>query len=616
MSLSVALPLHPARAWIRPVLRILLAIVVCIAAGWGVRNAVLSRQLDLLSEQSRQRGEFYRRSLNFLLSRNESLPRIIALEDRLKALLQNPGQQTLHHSANNYLANVRDGAGINTAYLMDKQGLTLASSNFRSPGSYVGHNYGYRPYFQEALKGRLGRFYGVGATTGEPGFFLAAPIESEGALLGAVIVKISLENFESALVRSGDPVLLVDANGVIFLASVPEWKYHFLTPLEPGVLQQIGLSRQYDNQNLQPLGVNFGLQDEPKTVRVALPGGPEQDYLVQSIKTGTLGWSIVFLSRTGQERQNADLAGIAAGFAVALLLSTLVFYRLNVKRYKERRQAEVALRQAHKELEQRIAERTADLRATNASLEEKIDALKTTETILHETRDSAVQAGKLAVLGQMAAGISHEVNQPLTALHTLTDNAVDLLGRGRLEEVRENLGFIKQMALRMGHIVGEIKTFARKSPLERLAVNLSEVLTQALRMVESRRRQIGAQIDVEALPDDLRVLADVQRLEQVLVNLLLNALDAVAEGAEQRIAIGARCESGRASLVIHDSGPGIADEVLPHLFEPFFTTKLSGQGLGLGLAISRMIVAELGGRIDVCNHALGGAEFTVALEVA
>ena len=596
--------------------RIAIAVIVCVTAGWVVRNVVLERQLDLLGQQSRHRGEFYRHSLDSLLSRNESLPRIISMENRLKALLQNPDQDTSRHSANSYLLDVKNGADINAAYVMDRAGLTLASSNFQSVGSYVGHNYGYRPYFQDALNGRLGSFYGVGATTGEPGFFLAAPINDDEKALGAVIVKISLENFESALVGSGDPVLLVDANGVVFLASVPEWKYRFLTPLEPGALQQIGMSRQYDNQNLQPLGVNFRLQDEPQTVRIALPGSPEQDYLVQSIKTGTLGWSIVFLSQTKQERQNAMLAGIATGLAVAFLLSTFVYYRLNVRRYNERRQAEAAMRQAHKDLEQRIADRTAELRATNASLEERIDTLKTTERILHETRDSAVQTGKLAVLGQMAAGISHEVNQPLTALHTFTDNAVDLLDRGRLGDVRENLGFIKQMGIRIGHIVGEIKTFARKPPTERSPVKISDAVSQAVMLVEPRRRQSMAQIEVQPFSEEVRVLADLQRLEQVIVNLLLNALDAVVESGEKLIVVSVVRESGLVSVIVKDSGSGIPHSVLPHLFEPFFTTKSSGQGLGLGLAISRMIITELGGHIDARNQVVGGAEFVVVLEEA
>ncbi len=603
-------------AWLWLALRILLAVAACALAGWGVREIVLQRQLDYLSQQSRHRAEFYRLSLESLLSRNGSLPMILAMEERLKRLLRHPAEENARLAANEYLLSIRNGADLNATFLMDRHGLTLASSNYWLPSTYIGHNYGYRPYFQDALQGRLGTFYGVGATTGEPGFFLAAPVENDGEIIGAVTVKIDLENFEAALLRSGDPVLLVDPNGVVFLGSLPSWKYHPLTALAPPVLQQLAESRQYDNRLLRPLGVGLPMQDAPQMERIALPNQPAQDYLVQSIKTGPLGWSVVLLSETRQERQNALLAGVVAGFAMALLFSVVIFFRLNVRRYRERRQAEAALRQAHKELERRIAERTADLTTTNASLEEKVEALKTTESILRETRDSAVQAGKLAVLGQMAAGISHEVNQPLTALHTFTDNAVDLLARGRHDDVRENLGFIKQMAERIGRIVGEIKTFTRKPAVERSPVRLADVIAQALMLVEPRRRKIGAQIDLPANDEDVKVLADPQRLEQIIVNLLLNALDAVADAGEKRVAIEVTHANRQVFLVIRDSGPGIPMDVLPHLFEPFFTTKASGQGLGLGLAISRMIVAELGGRLEVRNAVAGGAEFTVILEEA
>lgn len=616
MSVAAYISSHRKRSlgWLG--LRLLVAVAACVLVGWAVRDVVLVRQLDLLRQQTHHHTEFYRLSLESLLSRNESLPRTIALESRLKALLQHPDTDSAQLAANNFLLDVKNGADINAAYLLDKNGLTLAASNFRQPGSYVGNNYSYRPYFRDAMAGKLGRFYGIGTTTGAPGYFLTAPIDENGERIGAATVKVSLENFESALAKSGDTVLLVDAFGVIFLASVAEWKYRTLTRLDPQTLQQLNSSRQYSDRILQALDISLPLQDAPQVIRMALPHDAAQDFLAQSRKIGPLGWSIVLLTQTIQERQNALLAGIAAGFAMAFLLSTAIYLQLNVRRFNERRQAEAALRQAHKELEQRIAERTADLRATNVSLEEKIDTLKTTENILRETRDSAVQAGKLAVLGQMAAGISHEINQPLTALHTFTDNAVSLLDRGQQDDVRENLGFIKQMAVRMGHIVGEIKTFARKPPAERQMVRIGDVIDQAIMLVEPRRRQIKALIDAPAPPADIRVWADQQRLEQVLVNLLLNGLDAVADATDKRIGVAVTGKDNQVRIAIHDSGPGIPEAVLPHLFEPFFTTKSAGQGLGLGLAISRMIVAELGGRLDARNHESGGAEFTVVLEKA
>ncbi len=616
MRIAASLAARSGRTWIRSVLRLTFALAACVLAGWGVREAVLARQLDLLALQSRHHVEFFRMSLQSLLSRNESLPRVIAMEERLRALLANPADQKAQDAANNYLLDVQHGAGINAVYLMDRNGLTLAASNYQSASSYIGHSYAFRPYFQLALHGGLGRFYGLGATTGEAGYFLASPIVGPEGAIGVVVVKISLEDFESALVRNGDPVLLIDANGVVFLSSVPEFKYRSLMPLEAGVMQQIGLSRQYGRQDLRPLGISLQLQDEPQQIRASLQGRGDDVYLAQSAPTAPEGWSIVLLSSTRQERQNALLAGVATGLAVAFAMSLLFFFRLNIKRYHERRQAEATLRQVHADLERRIAERTADLTATNASLEDKIGALKTTETILRETRDSAVQAGKLAVLGQMAAGISHELNQPLTALHTLADNAVGLLERGDVAEVRENLGLIRQMAARMGRIVGEIKSFMRKPALERRPVDVAGVVVQALMLVEVRRRQVGAQIDVLGVPDDLQVWADPQRLEQVLVNLLLNALDAVAESADKRVNVYASRADGRGRILVRDSGNGIDSATLPHLFEPFFTTKSAGQGLGLGLAISRMIANELGGSLDARNGDGGGAEFTVELEEA
>ncbi len=616
MRIAASLAARSGRAWGRSVLRITVALIVCVLAGWGVREAVLARQLDLLALQSRHHVEFFRMSLQSLLSRNESLPRVIAMEERLLALLANPGDPKALDAANNYLLDVQHGAGINSVFLMDRNGLTLAASNFQSASSYIGHNYGFRPYFQLALHGGLGRFYGLGATTGEPGYFLASPIAGPDGPIGVVVVKISLGDFESALVRNGDPVLLVDANGVVFLSSVPEFKYRTLMPLESGVVQQIGLSRQYGRQDLRPLGIKLQLQDEPQQLRASLQGRVEDVYLAQSVLTAPEAWSIVLLSSTRQDRQNALLAGMATGLAVAFAMSLLFFYRLNIKRYHERRQAQATLRQVYADLEKRIAERTADLTATNTSLEEKIGALKTTETILRETRDSAVQAGKLAVLGQMAAGVSHELNQPLTALHTFADNAVGLLERGDVVEVRENLGLIRQMAARMGRIVGEIKSFTHKPALERRPVGVAGTVVQALMLVEARRRQVEAQIDVQGVPDDLRVQGDPQRLEQVLVNLLLNALDAVAESEERLVQVSACRMDGRVRIVVRDSGSGIAVGTLPHLFEPFFTTKSAGQGLGLGLAISRMIASELGGSLDARNSDGRGAEFTVELEEA
>lgn len=598
------------------VIKVVAALFVCLLVGWVTRQALLSRYLESLQKLSGQHMEFYRLSLESLLNRNESLPRLVAHEDKLGNLLLHPDDIDLQNGANSYLRDVQGISDIAAAYLMDVNGLTLAASNFGEPVSYVGNNYAYRPYFRDAMQGRLGRFFGIGMTTGLPGYFLAAPVELDGKRVGVSAIKVSLDSFESALLKSGEIVLLTDASGVIFLTSVKPWRYRTLSQLGKDATEQLRSTRTYNNLSLVPLETSLKLQEGVSMAKIALPLDKARDYLVQTKKVGHLGWAMVLLANTQQERQNAMLAGVAAGLATAFLFFIVTHFQLNAKRYKERRQAEAALRQAHLELEQRIAERTTDLVETNVSLEEKIEALKTTEGILRETRDNAVQAGKLAVLGQMSAGISHEINQPLTALHTLTDNAVSLLERGRLQEVRENLGLIRQMSDRMGRIVTEIKTFARKSPAELHKMRIADAIDQAVMLVEPIRRQLGAQIDIEPFPQDTQVRADSIRFEQVLVNLLRNGLDAVTDAPERRVTVTVAHHAPDVHIIIRDTGPGIAESVLSRLFEPFFTTKSAGQGLGLGLAISRMIITELGGRLDAGNQDSGGAEFTIVLEEA
>lgn len=290
------------------------------------------------------------------------------------------------------------------------------------------------------------------------------------------------------------------------------------------------------------------------------------------------------------------------------------FFQFSIRHYKERRMEEAALRKAHEKLERNIAERTAALVATNRTLVEKIKVLKTTENILRESRDNAVQAGKLAVLGQMSAGVSHEINQPLTAIHTFTDNAISFLEVGRVPEALANLGDISRMTDRIGSIVAEIKSFSRKSPAEKQAIKIIDVINHACMLLEPQRRQLDALFDVQPFQETLQVWADGVRFEQVLVNLLRNSLDAVSERSEKRITVTVTRREPKVYIVISDTGTGIAEEIIPHLFESFATTKPSGQGLGLGLAISHMIITELGGKLTARNSDAGGAEFTIVLE--
>jgi two-component system C4-dicarboxylate transport sensor histidine kinase DctB len=323
-----------------------------------------------------------------------------------------------------------------------------------------------------------------------------------------------------------------------------------------------------------------------------------------------LGLRLIALSDLTEVRQRAQLAawgGAAFGASIGLLVLYLASRR---RALRQLTQAQAALRQAHAQLEQLVDSRTAELRHTN-------DALKTQIAQRLQTEGELLQASKLAVLGQMSAGLSHEVNQPLTALRALARNSLRLLESGRQDAVATNLQLMDDMVERMSRITRQLKSFARKAD-EQVAGStpLLDCVRNALLLLEHRSRTMGLQADVD-IPEGLRVRAEANRLEQVLVNLFGNALDAMQLGDERRLRVRvAAQDAGQRVLVqVQDSGVGVGEAELPHLFEPFFTTKPAGEGLGLGLVISAKIVHEFGGTLRAERLERGMSfEFDLAVE--
>ena len=578
------------------------AALACLLVGLLAYRLLLGNYLGHERQMASQRLDAFALSLEATLERHESLPGLLALEPSLVALLRAPHNPQRIAAANAYLEAAQQGAAVAATYLLDADGLTLAASNWRQPHSFVGHNYAFRPYFSDAVAQGLGRFYGVGVTTGEPGYFLAAPVRDNGRVLGVVVLKVGLEAMEQAMAGAGDTLLLADAEGVVFLSSARQLRYRTLAPLPTAVGERLAATRQYGKQRLQPLADRPLQLDQAQPQRLALADDAAREVLPVSRPVGQFGWRVVQLGSLDEARGAAFSGALAVALAAAFALGVAAHLR-----HRQRRREE--LQRIHGELEQRIAERTADLTA-------KVAELQRTEAILHETRDAAVQAGKLAVLGQLSAGISHELNQPLAALQTFADNASALLARGRHEEVAENLQMIGELIGRTGRIVRQLKTFARKEAATPQPVAVAAAIEHALLLVEPRRRDSGAGIEVSQDEPGLCVVAEAGRLEQVLVNLMLNGLDAMHGQAAPRLEIVVARAGDCVRLSVRDHGPGIADEVRNHLFEPFYTTKPAGAGLGLGLAISLAIVDSYGGTLRTENAADGGAVFVLTLPAA
>ncbi|WP_256658083.1 ATP-binding protein [Pseudomonas sp. D(2018)] len=539
-------------------------------------------------EQAREQLTLYAGSLRTLIDRFRALPAVLALDPELRGTLAGPVDKHEQQLLNLKLEQMNRAAGSTTLELLNRDGLAVAASNWRLPTSFVGHNYGFRPYFAEARRHGSGRFYAVGVTSGIPGYFLASAVRSvDEVFIGAIVVKLEFPELEQEWGQRSDIILVSDARGVVFIANQPGWRYRELQPISAEGRAEMAITRQYDKQPLAPLihttRIDFG--EGSRLVQVEGPNG-RADYLWESLPLPSEGWTLHLLRTPQEAAGSARAASLAAGGAWLALffLGLFLHQRWRLARIRQR---------SREELEQLVEQRTAALRTA---------------------QDGLIQAAKLAALGQMSTALAHEINQPLTALQMHLASLRLMLDSGQLEQARKALSRHDELLQRMAALTGHLKTYARKTPGGlRECLELGSVVDKSLQLLAPNLRDARVQISQE-LNTPAWVSGDAIRLEQVLVNLLRNALDAVAGKPDPRLWITLRREDGHWLLEVADNGGGIAEADLPRVFDPFFTTKPAGAGLGIGLAVSYAIVHELGGTLSATNQG-EGALFSLRLPV-
>ncbi|MDB5643814.1 MAG: histidine kinase [Hyphomicrobiales bacterium] len=574
-----------------------LVIVVVIAAGLAARKI----RLQQLNELAGLQAERHAAQLETELARFDHLPEIIRFHPSIQALLDDPTSPPLIDAANRYLERVNAAAGSAVLYVLDRSGICIASSNWRDPTSFVGVDLSYRPYFRDTLGSGGQHFYGIGTTTGIPGYFFGRALQSPDGVRGVGVVKV--EKWHAAVWPGAGRMMIVDGNGVILLASDESWRYRTLSQLPESTLARIGAERQYENVTLKPLGLRHmeRLNDTSDVFDLPAEYGGDHVLAVQRTLSGS-DWKVVVL---------LDLVEVAAfrfwvQVVVALMATTLAFlalYLLQRRRVMEiDRTARAALADANSALESEVQSRTQDLIEANKRL--------------RETQDELVHSAKLAAIGQIAAGVSHELNQPMAAIRSLADNANVFLVRGQNEGVTGNLRLISDLVDRMSGITSQLKLFARKRPSVLAAVPVRQTIAESLMLLDEKIRRTGARVIEDHGASEIYVRADRDRLGQVFVNVLSNALDAMQGEASPAIEIVTLVTASGVTVSIRDNGPGFAGGVLQRIFEPFFTTKLAGSGLGLGLAISERIMRDFGGALRAENAAGGGALFTLHLPQA
>jgi len=581
----------------RPRWRSLALLALCLAPLlWPLHHLAERYYQDQLASQNRQTLDLYVANLLGTLHRYETLPQILSELPALRGVLDDPFRLESVTNANRLLKEIAQQTGAEVMYLMDVSGNTLAASNWDKRDTFVGRNFAFRPYFIEAMQGKLGRFFGQGTTSAKRGYFFAAAVREHGRVAGVLVVKVDLDHTETLWGRTPEQLLLTDQNGVVVLTSRPDWRFRATRPLSEAERQAIVAIQPYPTQAPQPLVLGPGT------------------WISQTRDIRETGWQVSILApQQLVDRSVQTVMAIgAATLLVLMLLAGLVMQRR--RHYIDRIGFEAHARQ---ELEKRVIERTAALEGLNTRLKSAVLERENAQQELVQAQDELVQAGKLSVLGTMSASISHELNQPLAAIRSYAENAEVLLDHQRIEDARGNLKLIGELTGRMASIIAHLRAFARRDRHAPESVALQPALDDALALLAKRRRAMAVEL-VRDLPDaTLWVQAGETRLRQVLGNLLANALDALTEKANPRtLWLSAETREEHVHLLIRDNGPGFSSQALAHAREPFFTTKTRTQGLGLGLAICDSLMRTLGGELLLANHPEGGALLTLRLRVA
>ena len=712
-----------------------------------IQTAAISRHQALQELQHKTEADLNRYIITVQqkLDRFKDLPKLLSTHPDLLSILPHPESEENKLRLNLFLQEVNDIIGASDTYLMNREGITVAASNWSMERSFIGGNFSFRPYFIDAVAGGAGSYFALGTTSQQRGYFFSYPVYSNKEVAGVIVVKIDLNDVEDHWNDPLQDILVTDSDDVVFISTRPDWKFRTLTPLSTEDQQRVQQSLRYGNNPLVPLNISLreslAADVELVTMMPAVESntnadlGVQQQYLLLTQSIENAGLNVSMLSNTKVIDQKVLAAMVQVAFIyIALMLLIWVLrvrhrlklqqqdfqlrehkaleesesriraiidhthaglitldeagtvrymnptaeklfgvtadelrgqylsplfseaartlcwryimdettdsaeltieadalrknrqsfpveltlgrmsvageklFMLTIHDITERKQYEQKLRDATEALEYRVQERTKDLVQINARLMEEM-------TQHRNTQNELIQTAKLAVLGQLSAGINHELNQPLTAIRNYADNGLAFLERGKLEPVSNNLIEISGLTERMAKIIHPLKEFSRKSTNCIEPVSLKQIRDGVMSVMYGRFEKEQVKVSWPEGVDQVWVMADRLRLEQVFVNLLTNALQAVSDQQDKVIAVTTHSTEAVTDIFVRDNGPGVTDP--ERVFEPFYTTKSSGQGIGLGLPISQRIIESFYGELTVQNHQQGGAEFCVRLPCA
>lgn len=591
------------------------AAIVWFTYYWSQKTA-----LEEIRERSGHTLNLVVTNLQSELSKFQYQPALLANSRLFQSVLLDPATGPELDSLNRELERINFLSGALDTFVVNKSGTVIASSNWASSRSLVGFFVGAQPYFQSAMHGGLGRYHAISGPPdeGEMSYFFSHPIRSGDQQIGVVVIRLRLGSLEERWLAPDHEILVVDEAGIIFMSTRSDWRFRATRSLGSEILTKLKRLHQYGDRTYVALPMTaqsdnniVEISQETPSTNPKSSGRSVNQFLFQQKEMPTAGWSVVILSRLEAVTVQTNIALVVVSF---MLVSALLLMAVRYQR-KLRLQERISLQEAAQaNLEEQVEQRTQALTTANQRMRNEIIERHRAEEELHKTQEELVQSAKLAALGQMSVGLSHELNQPLAAIRSYSDNARTFLERAQPESVRSNLEDISELTERMARIIRNLRTYARGEVVETRPTSLRRSLDEALNLLEVRFREEAVELEANLPDPSLEVVGGTVRLQQVFVNLISNGIDAMKGRKTRRLSVSVVETVTQVEVSISDTGTGVNEEDRANIFDPFYSTKGVGEGTGLGLSISYGIINQFGGQIEARNNPDGGAVFTVVLQ--
>jgi two-component system C4-dicarboxylate transport sensor histidine kinase DctB len=525
------------------------------------------------------------------LAKFEQIPNLLSHDPRLLAAVKN---QTSSPSLNPLLSDWLKQSLADTIYVHDKNGVVIASSNFDQADSFIGADFSFRPYFQNAMKGEKAQYVALGARSNKRGYFFSSPLIIDGNVAGVITVKVNLEQLEQSLAQESTDILVADEHNIVFMSNLPNWRYKTLFPLTKAQTNYLTLTQQYGEslpQYRSDVTQNSDISNfEHSSLLIS------EQYLAFAEPLHAKDYRVIAIITKNEILMTVLQADVI--FLIFYCLMSLIAFAWFQMMVNKARLAEMNV-----SLEEKVTQRTIVLSQANQKLQQTISQYQLSQQELKQTQQELTQAAKLALLGELSASINHEINQPLAALRTYTENSQRLMAMEQYPMVTDNLDKMLNLNDTISEVIARLKVFTRRTDqnTHNEIANLHDSVHNATSILSNKLIKLGVTLKVPTIHHNINLAIHSVELEQVLINLFHNAAQAMdGRRIDPQISLAVQCHDNLCDILVSDNGPGMSDSSLEKVFDPFFTTK--PEGLGLGLTISKRILESYGGSLTAFNH--------------